>query len=237
MRMRITTTVRSATRYRIQWRRPPGGRRCGGSSRAALARVGRGGRDRLALSCSPPSLVTRSPALDLSKRMLDRARLQGGGAWFGDLIRGRGGRGTARMGPFDAAIERHVAWTLPDPVAAFSALASRLPLPAASSCSKGSWGGEGPLVEVKDGIVGASSTGSGVTRAITTGRIREASVRRLPLAATTTPAPFVDAVLAAGWRAVQLERLLDVEWAAEQREPWPLGRADRRPRYAIVAEA
>jgi hypothetical protein len=62
-------------------------------------------------------------------------------------------------------------------------------------------------------------------------------VRHLPLAATTTPAPFVDAVVAAGWRAVQLERLLDVEWAAEQREPWPLGPLTRRPRYAIVAEA
>jgi len=36
---------------------------------------------------------------------------------------------------------------------------------------------------------------------------------------------------------VQLERLLDVEWAAEQREAWPLGALMRRPRYAIVAEA
>jgi len=62
-------------------------------------------------------------------------------------------------------------------------------------------------------------------------------LHRLPLAETTTPAPFVEAVLAAGWRAVQLERLLDVEWAAERREPWPLGPLTRRPRYAFVAEA
>ena len=32
-------------------------------------------------------------------------------------------------------------------------------------------------------------------------------------------------------------RRLDGAWAAEQREPWPLGPMTRRPRYAIVAEA
>jgi hypothetical protein len=36
---------------------------------------------------------------------------------------------------------------------------------------------------------------------------------------------------------VRLERLPDVEWAIERREPWPVGWLERRPRYAVVADA
>jgi hypothetical protein len=47
----------------------------------------------------------------------------------------------------------------------------------------------------------------------------------------------VEAVVAAGWRRVRIERLADVEWARSSREPWPLGWLSARPQYAIVADA
>jgi hypothetical protein len=62
-------------------------------------------------------------------------------------------------------------------------------------------------------------------------------LEHLPLAGAASPAPFVEAVAVAGWRGVRIHRLMDVEWAVERREPWPLGWLSRRPRYAIVADA
>jgi len=47
----------------------------------------------------------------------------------------------------------------------------------------------------------------------------------------------VAAMRDAGWRAIRLQRLRDVEWAIERRQPWPLGRLGHRPRYALVADA
>jgi SAM-dependent methyltransferase len=173
-------------------------------------------------------------ALDLSEGMLDRARRKAEerGSAISFVV---GAAEAPPDGPFDAVIERHVAWTLPDPVAAFSAWRAVAPT-GRVVLFEGSWGGEGPLVKVKDGIVALIHRIRGDADDHH-GPYPQGVVRHLPLAATTTPAPFVDAVFAAGWRAVQLERLLDVEWAAEQRESWPLGPLTSRPRYAIVAEA
>ena len=50
-----------------------------------------------------------------------------------------------------------------------------------------------------------------------------------------SPVPLIDAVYEAGWSAVRIRRLRDVEWAAKLHEPWPLGSLEQRPRYTIVA--
>ena len=173
-------------------------------------------------------------ALDLSEGMLDRARRKAEerGSAISFVV---GAAESPPGGPFDAVIERHVAWTLPDPVAAFGAWRGVAPS-GRLVLFEGSWGGEGRLVKVKDGVAAAIQRIRGVA-GDHHGPYPDDVVRRLPLVGTTTPAPFVEAVLAAGWHAVQLERLLDVEWAAERREPWPLRSLTRRPRYAIVAEA
>jgi hypothetical protein len=47
--------------------------------------------------------------------------------------------------------------------------------------------------------------------------------------------PLIDAAYEAGWTAVRIKRLRDVEWAAKLHEPWPLGSLESRPRYTIVA--
>jgi hypothetical protein len=59
----------------------------------------------------------------------------------------------------------------------------------------------------------------------------------LPLRAMASPTPFIEAAYEAGWTGVRIQRLRDVEWAAMQREPWPLGRLEQRPRYMLIADA
>jgi hypothetical protein len=48
---------------------------------------------------------------------------------------------------------------------------------------------------------------------------------------------LIEAVQEAGWKAVRLKRLRDVEWAARLHEPWPLGWLEQLPRYVLVADA
>jgi len=65
----------------------------------------------------------------------------------------------------------------------------------------------------------------------------EEVLAELPLARLPSPVPLIDAVYEAGWSAVRIKRLRDVEWAAKLHEPWPLGSLEQRPRYTIVADA
>jgi SAM-dependent methyltransferase len=172
-------------------------------------------------------------ALDLSEAMLDAARRKAGEL---DLSV-RFVHGPAEdppSGPFDAVIERHVAWTLPDPAAAFAAWRRAAP-GGRVIMFEGTWGGEGPLVPVVDALA------NGLERAWRIPAHHHDAyppdvLRSLPLAATSSPRPFLDAVGAAGWRDVRLYRLRDIEWAVERSARWPLGWLRRRSRYAIVAD-
>jgi ubiquinone/menaquinone biosynthesis C-methylase UbiE len=173
-------------------------------------------------------------AVDLSERMLAAARRK---AEERDLSISFvvGAAEEPPAGPFDAVIERHVAWTLLDPVGAMRAWRAVAPT-GRLVLLEGSWAGEGPFVAVKDRAVAAIRRLRGDSdhhHAAYPAHV----VRRLPLAETTSSAPFVNAVAAAGWRRVRIERLADVEWARAAREPWPLGWLTRRPQYAIIADA
>jgi len=129
-----------------------------------------------ALSLLAAELGYEVTALDLSPGMLGRAELKARERGLEERMRFVVGSGTeATEGPFDAVMERHVLWTLPD-------------------------------------LVGA--------------------LARLP-----SPVPLIDAVHEAGWSAVRIKRLRDVEWAAKLHEPWPLGSLEQRPRYTLVADA
>jgi hypothetical protein len=59
----------------------------------------------------------------------------------------------------------------------------------------------------------------------------------LPLARLDSPRPIVEATVEAGWRAVRIYRLRDVEWAQRAGSPAVLGWLELVPRYAIVADA
>src|SRR4029077_5218818 len=137
-------------------------------------------------------------------------------------------------GPFDAVIERHVVWTLPEPAAALAVWRRAAP-GGRLILLEGTWAGEGPFGRV------AHSAASLLERVWSIpshhhGAYPPDVLTRLPLASSSSPRPFLDAATAGGWRDVRVYRLRDVEWAAERASRWPLGRLRRRPRYAIVAD-
>jgi hypothetical protein len=136
-------------------------------------------------------------------------------------------------GPFDAVMERHVVWTLPEPVATlrhWRQVAGRLVL------FEGLWGRTDPLRRAADRAADAAR------RLMRTPPDHHAPYpedvfAHLPLARQSSPGPMIEAVFDAGWTGARIKRLRDVEWAARLHEPWPLGWLEQRPRYALVAEA
>jgi hypothetical protein len=129
-------------------------------------------------------------------------------------------------------MERHVLWTLPDPVVALRAwrgVAGRLVL------FEGVWGETDPVQRSKDLAAHV------MRRLIRTPPDHHAPypedvLAQLPLARRASAVPMVEAVWEAGWRGVRIKRLRDVEWAAKLHEGWPLGWLEHRPRYALVAD-
>lgn len=139
-------------------------------------------------------------------------------------------------GPFDAVMERHVLWTLSEPVAALRAWRERVAPGGRLAVFEGSWGGEGPFAEVLDALEGFLRRALGLADAHH-GPYPPEVLDHLPLRSTDSPAPFITAIQEAGWTRVRIARLRDVEWAVEQRDPWPLAMLGRRPRYALIADA
>ncbi len=173
-------------------------------------------------------------ALDLSSGMLGRAEAKARERGLGDRMRFVVGSATEPpAGPFDAVMERHLLWTLPDPVDALRAwrkVARRLVL------FEGVWGHADLSQRVKD------------LAAVTLRRVigtppdhhapyPEDVLAELPLARGSSPVPMIDAVVEAGWTGVRIKRLRDVEWAARLHEGWPFGWLEHRPRYVIAADA
>ena len=136
-------------------------------------------------------------------------------------------------GPFDAVMERHVLWTLPDPIAALRAwrlVAGRLVL------FEGLWGQTDPVQRAKALVAEA------LRKVMRTPPDHHAPypqdvLAELPLARQSSPVPLIQAVYEAGWTAARIKRLRDVEWAAKVHEGRPLGWLEQRPRFALAANA
>ncbi len=187
-----------------------------------------------ALSLLAAELGYRATALDLSPGMLARAERKA--KERGLEIEFVVGSATAPPpGPFDAVMERHVIWTLPDPERALRAWRSVAP-GGRLVLLEGVWGERRLLRRARDAAAEA------IRRLARTPPDHHAPypedvLAELPLARLPSPAPLVEAVYRAGWRAVRIRRLLDVEWAARLHEPAVLGWLEHRPRYALVADA
>ena len=187
-----------------------------------------------ALSLLAVELGFEVTALDLSAGMLAQAERKAAERGFADRIRFVvGSVGEPPPGPFDAVIERHVLWTVPDPVAALRAwreVASRVVL------FEGLWGSMTVSDRLRSAVADAIRTGLR-TPPDHHAPYPEEVLRELPLASLASPAPLIEAVHEAGWRGVRIRRLRDVEWAGRLHEPWPLGWLEQRPRYALIAGA
>ena len=184
------------------------------------------------LSLAAARLGHRVTALDVSGGMLERLRASAGREGL-TVEAVQAAAEEPPPGPFDAVVERHLLWTLPDPGAALAAWRAVAP------------GGRLVLFE---GLWGAADQVEALR-----GQAREqlrrlrgepdhhhdrydpAVLEALPLAGGTHPDRVVELVEGAGWGPARLERLRDIEWAQL------LGLAPSArllgvtPRFAVVA--
>jgi SAM-dependent methyltransferase len=173
-------------------------------------------------------------ALDLSPGMLAEAERKANATGLADrLTYVVGSASEPPSGPFDVVVERHVLWTIPDPV---GALRSWLDVGRRLVLFEGTWGSRRLDHRAREF---AAETLRRVMRAAPDHHAPypEDVLAELPLARLPSPVPLIEAVHHAGWHGVRIRRLRDVEWAARLHEPWPFGWLEERPRYVIVADA
>jgi ubiquinone/menaquinone biosynthesis C-methylase UbiE len=188
-----------------------------------------------ALSLLAAELGHDVTAVDMSEGMLTRAKEKASARGL-EVHFAVGSASEPPPGPFDAVIERHVVWTLPDPAETLAAWRRVV-----------SSGGRLVLFEGIFGRTDAISRLQVVTASLARRAMRvpdhhhapypEDVLARLPLASLPSPEPLVAFLYEAGWRAVRLRRLRDVEWAARLRARWPLGALEHVRRYMLTADA
>lgn len=184
----------------------------------------------LSLACA--RLGHRVTALDLSSGMLERLRAAAERDGLAVEVV-QGGAESPPPGPFDAVVERHLLWTLPDPGAALAAWRAVAPA-GRLVLFEGLTGRADPVEHLLE------QTREGVRRLRGEpdhhhDRYDPAVVEALPLADGTHPDRLVELVEGAGWGPARLERLRDVEWARLLRQPPAARLLGVTPRFAVVA--
>jgi SAM-dependent methyltransferase len=184
------------------------------------------------LSLMAARLGHRVTALDLSAAMLGKLRQRAEQEQLAiEVVEGSVSEPPA--GPFDAIMERHVLWTLPDPVAALGAWRQAAP-----------FGSLLVLESVWGGVDGAEALRSRARQLLRRARrtpddhhreYRPELRNALPLGSGTAPSQVVEMVTAAGWATPRLERLRDVEWAGAVGLPMPDRLLGVPPRFAVLA--
>jgi SAM-dependent methyltransferase len=188
-----------------------------------------------AMSLLAADLGYQVTALDLSEGMLGRLRAKAAERDLKiEVVQGPAD--TPPKGPFDAVVERHLLWTIPDPGGVLTAWRAAAP--------------KGRLV-LFEGVVPSGPNARRV-RSWLADAVRRAAkvpgdhhgdydpdlIEAMPLARLSSPEPLIRAVRGAGWRRVRIERLADVDWArhlagaeafARRLEGWT--------QYALVADA
>jgi SAM-dependent methyltransferase len=186
------------------------------------------------LALQAATLGHRVTAVDLAPAML--ARLKAKAEEAGLSIDAReGDAATPPDGPFDAVMERHVLWTLPDPKGALAAWRRAAPS-GHLVLFESAWGaGAAPIDQLRNQVVSRWQ------------RLRRvppdhhgsypAEVQAvLPMGAGPSPNTLIEAVAGAGWNAPRLVRLRDVEWAYAEAQPLFERMLGTRPRFAVLAD-
>jgi SAM-dependent methyltransferase len=170
------------------------------------------------LSLIAARLGHKVTALDLSPGMLAKLRDRAGAEGLGvDIVEGPAEQPPAAS--YDAVMERHLLWTLPDPVAALRAWRAAAPT-GRLVVIEGIWGDADPAEALK-------ARGRALLRWVRRSAsdhhqaYDDAMLRALPLGRGTPPGKIVEAVSASGWPDPWLERLRDVEWAGTLELPMP----------------
>ena len=177
----------------------------------------------------------RVTALDLAEQMLEKARAKAEDAGH-DIEFVVSTASEPPAGPFDAIVERHMLWTLPEPLEAISAWRRVMAREGRLLVFEGLWEGGDPL----NRAAGKLATGFRRMRGVEHDHHAEydPEIRQsLPLADLQSPAPLLDVVKQAGWRNIRLERLRDVEWARRMASGPVLGRLETRAQFAVIADA
>jgi SAM-dependent methyltransferase len=175
-------------------------------------------------------------ALDLSSEMAARAREKAAARGV-DLAIVIGPASEPPPGPFDAVIERHVIWTVPDHVGALRAWRT-VTRP----------GGRLVLFEGVFNRSAVSRLGRDAIERVVTRRRGDAEqdhhapydpvlLASLPLARARTMQPLLRAVREAGWKDGRAERLRDIERARRAELGFAVGWLRNIRRYAVIAEA
>jgi SAM-dependent methyltransferase len=171
-------------------------------------------------------------ALDLSPKMLEALR---------DSARSEGLDIEILVGPadeppegFDAVMERHLLWTLPDPASALGAWRRAAPK-GRLVLVESLWGRVDPLETIR------SAARHQIRRVRREppdhhGSYSESVRRALPLGGGTSPSRLVEMAADQGWRRPRLERLRDIEWAERCELPLPERIVGVPPRFAVLAD-
>jgi ubiquinone/menaquinone biosynthesis C-methylase UbiE len=184
------------------------------------------------MSLLAAQLGHRVTALDLSPGMLSRARQKADAAGL-ELETVVGPADRPPDGPFDVVMERHLHWTLPDPVAAleaWSAVAPRVVL------YEGIWRPQDIIGKLKQGAARA------IRRLLGNAHDHHAEydavmLAALPFPGGITPQLILGTLARAGYHRARIERLHDVEWARRLAEGPILGALEMVPRFAVLAKA
>ena len=176
----------------------------------------------------------RVTALDLSEAMLARAREKTAARGL-DVEFVVGPADSPPSGPFDAVVERNSLWTNPEPAATLQAWREVTSAGGQLLALEGF-----PPMGLLSDIQETASTA--LRRLLRIPHDHHAHYdqdlrERLPLAGRMSPARLAEAVEEAGWRAVRLERLRDVEWARRRLRPRLLHIVESIPLFALAADS
>jgi SAM-dependent methyltransferase len=171
-------------------------------------------------------------AMDLSTGMLERLRAKATGQGL-DVEIVRADAASPPDGPFDAVVERHLLWTLPDPAAALAAWRQAVPT-GRLVLIEGTWGKTTgvPAVQAEARRLARRFRGAEPGHH---GHYTERVVSALPHANGITPAEMVSLVQASPWGQARLERLRDVEWATLEGRSLLDQLLGTNPRWAVTA--